>query len=293
MLINTNRLVADPDQPRQYFNPQDMDILIRSIKEDGVRNDLHVEKQGDKFLVIDGERRFRAAHTLKLKELPCKVYEPMSDLERNILRFRLQETVASWSTMDRARAVALVWEQLKSQDEVKSGNELARILGMNASTVNAFLNLLNLNPKLQNKVENKEITVDWATKIAACTKNFTNRTLAHQVQARLFEMVEKKDIANRRELQNFSRAIRSENPECIKKLLSGKPYSDKQALADAGIDEAVEERELRSWARMLQTTIGRFRKAGLAKSLSRDTIDRLTETTKDIRQLIDNSGHTG
>ena len=63
----------NPCQPRKYFNPDTMDALIRSVERYGVLNPISVRQCGDnEYELISGERRFRAAYSAGLKDIPCR-----------------------------------------------------------------------------------------------------------------------------------------------------------------------------------------------------------------------------
>jgi ParB family chromosome partitioning protein len=72
-LISTDRIVADPNQPRRIFDEQQLAELADSIRERGIKQPLTVrwDDVQQKYLVIDGGRRFQAAAQLGVAELPC------------------------------------------------------------------------------------------------------------------------------------------------------------------------------------------------------------------------------
>src|SRR5262245_47038592 len=83
--IEIDRIVADPDQPRQDFEPEALERMAVSLKHSGqlvpvrVRRD---EGQGG-YVLIAGERRWRAARMAGLKTLSCVVHDgPLSDADR-------------------------------------------------------------------------------------------------------------------------------------------------------------------------------------------------------------------
>src|SRR3990167_2828370 len=95
----------DPKQPRQEFDPEDLRILQKSIASHGILQPLVVEKNGKGYLIVDGERRYRAAKLNALKTLPVEIVPQMSVLTRFIKRFHLQEQHKNWSWFDKARAI--------------------------------------------------------------------------------------------------------------------------------------------------------------------------------------------
>src|SRR3990167_864609 len=96
MELLVSQLIPDTKQPRQDFEPRTLALLRDSIEKRGVLVPLAVEKHNGKYLIIDGERRYRCAVALKIRKLPVTVYEPMDDLDRMLLRFNIQEQTVGW-----------------------------------------------------------------------------------------------------------------------------------------------------------------------------------------------------
>ena len=71
--INLEQIRPSPLQPRVDFDEQSMEELTQSIKEKGVIQPVLVRRSGDYYELIAGERRFRAANMLHLKEIPAIV----------------------------------------------------------------------------------------------------------------------------------------------------------------------------------------------------------------------------
>ena len=79
--VPVDEIVAGPMQPRQYFPRESLDELRDSIAENGVLQPLTVRMKGDRFELIAGERRLRAARLAGLAEVPCIVVDV--DLEKS------------------------------------------------------------------------------------------------------------------------------------------------------------------------------------------------------------------
>jgi ParB family chromosome partitioning protein len=76
--IPIKRIVLPDSQPRKYFAPEKMQQLVESIKTEGILQPLLVRPVGNRFELVAGERRYRAAQVVGLKEVPAVVRE-MSD----------------------------------------------------------------------------------------------------------------------------------------------------------------------------------------------------------------------
>lgn len=73
--IKTEEIIPNTYQPRKYFNEETLLELSQSIKEHGIIQPLTVRKIGEVYELVAGERRWRAARILELKEVPCNVIE--------------------------------------------------------------------------------------------------------------------------------------------------------------------------------------------------------------------------
>jgi ParB family transcriptional regulator, chromosome partitioning protein len=79
--IAIDQVVPDPDQPRRFFDENALNELTESVREHGVVQPIVVTPKGDKYLIVAGERRWRAANRANLTEVPC-IVRSMSDQNR-------------------------------------------------------------------------------------------------------------------------------------------------------------------------------------------------------------------
>lgn len=76
--IPIDRIVVNPEQPRQLFEPTELEELAGSIREHGVIQPIAVEECGNDYILHDGERRLRAARMAGLKTIPAVVSPPLN-----------------------------------------------------------------------------------------------------------------------------------------------------------------------------------------------------------------------
>ena len=72
-MIPVTLIDNNPGQPRKHFNEEKLNELADSIREHGIVQPLIVKKNGERYTIIAGERRFRAAMIAELKEVPALV----------------------------------------------------------------------------------------------------------------------------------------------------------------------------------------------------------------------------
>ena len=78
--VALQRIEPNPDQPRRNFDPEELDALAESIRQNGILQPLAVRPLGDgRYQIIAGERRWRAARIAGLTELPVHILEPEQD----------------------------------------------------------------------------------------------------------------------------------------------------------------------------------------------------------------------
>lgn len=75
VLISPDQISPNPDQPRQYFDPQGLTELADSIRTHGILQPLTVRKRGNRYELVAGERRLRASRLCGLHEVPCLVLD--------------------------------------------------------------------------------------------------------------------------------------------------------------------------------------------------------------------------
>ncbi len=151
-----NLIHPNPHQPRKKFNEEALRELADSIKEQGIIQPIIVEKDGDRFNIIAGERRFRAARITGLFEIPAIIrkYTEAEKLEAALIENIQREDL---NAVEEAKAYAQLMTTLNLNQE-----EVARKVGKKRSTVANSLRLLKLPDDMQTAVINNEITAGHA-----------------------------------------------------------------------------------------------------------------------------------
>ncbi|MBR0135560.1 MAG: ParB/RepB/Spo0J family partition protein, partial [Clostridia bacterium] len=117
-MISVNLIDNNPDQPRKAFNEERLNELAESISQHGIVQPLIVRKNGDRFGIIAGERRFRAARIAGLTEVPAIV----RDMDgREVMEVALIENIQreNLTPIEEAAAIRfLMKEHDLTQEEV-------------------------------------------------------------------------------------------------------------------------------------------------------------------------------
>lgn len=138
--VPISKVVRDEHQPRQYFDPFKLGRLSDSIKKLGIKEPLTVEALPDgTYKIIDGERRFRSATAIGLKEVPVLIEAPLTPSDRLIEQFHLQEMREGWQADEKAIAINSLAQTL----DIKFA-EAARLVGMTQKSAQSYQALMSL-----------------------------------------------------------------------------------------------------------------------------------------------------
>ena len=139
-------------QPRTYFDETALNELAQSIKNLGVIQPITLRKDGDKFEIISGERRYRASKIAGLTSIPAYI-RLVNDQE--LLEMALVENIQR-EDLD-AIEVALTYQRLLDEIGLTQEN-LSNRVGKERSTITNSIRLLRLSPEIQNAIRSGEIS---------------------------------------------------------------------------------------------------------------------------------------
>jgi ParB family chromosome partitioning protein len=156
-MVPLESLVSNPRQPRKYFAPDALEELAVSIRSQGIVQPLLVRPtDNERYEIVAGERRWRAAKLAGLTEIPVFVRR-VSDME--VMAAALIENLQreDLNPLEEARALATLRMQFGlSQDD------LANTLGKSRPAIANALRLLNLNADAQDALEKGHISAGHA-----------------------------------------------------------------------------------------------------------------------------------
>lgn len=143
-------------QPRTEFDKEALDALVASIKEKGVLQPLLVRRQGNKYELIAGERRWRASKIAGLKEVPVIVKE-LNDKE--VLEVALVENLLreNLSAIEEAEGFQRLIDEFSHTQEA-----LSQIVGKSRSHIANMLRLLSLPDEVKHLVKEGKISAGHA-----------------------------------------------------------------------------------------------------------------------------------
>jgi ParB family chromosome partitioning protein len=161
LTLPINSIEPNPFQPRRIFQSEKLAELAQSIQANGIIQPLVVRKLGDRYELVAGERRWRAAKIAGLDSVPV-VVRPITD--DRLLEVSLVENIQreDLNPMETARA----FEQLGREFNL-SAEDIGRRTGKDRTTILNFLRLLNLAPEVQQLVEDRRLSAGHARCVLA------------------------------------------------------------------------------------------------------------------------------
>ncbi len=179
------------NQPRKYFNEEGLEELAASIKQHGVIEPLVVTKRENYYLLVSGERRWRASMKAGLKEVPVviKDYTDQEVLEIGLIENIQRENL---NPIEEAKA----YKQLIRDFGLKQ-DEVAKRVSKNRSTITNIMRLLNLSEPVQTMVIEEKLSNGHARALLAIEdeelqEEAANKIINEQLSVRETEKLVKK-----------------------------------------------------------------------------------------------------
>ncbi|WP_462318371.1 ParB/RepB/Spo0J family partition protein [Marinilabilia sp.] len=154
--IPVDKIEGNPWQPRSRFDEEKLNELAASIREIGIIQPLTLRKAADKFQLIAGERRFRAAKIAGLDTVPAYVRMAEDD---TMLEMALVENIQR-EDLDPIE-VAISYQRLMDECSLTQESMSERV-GKKRSTISNYLRLLKLPAEIQLGLREKQITMGHA-----------------------------------------------------------------------------------------------------------------------------------
>ncbi|MDF2801632.1 MAG: spo0J [Anaerocolumna sp.] len=217
-LININDIEPNKNQPRKYFDDDAIHELADSIKQHGIIQPLIVQKKENYFVIIAGERRWRAAKVAGLKDIPViiKDYSP-----QEIVEIALIENIQREDLNPIEEAIA--YQNLIKEFNLKQ-DEVADKVSKSRAAVTNSMRLLKLDQKVQLMLIDGMISSGHARALLA----IEDSELQHQAALKVFD--EKLSVR--------------ETEKLVKKLLTAKEVKDEIAVSheDSYVYKDLEEK---------------------------------------------------
>ena len=158
--ILISKIKPNPNQPRKSFEDKSLKQLARSIEEKGLITPITVKQDDNKYVIVAGERRYRAHKLLKKKRILAYVIDAESN--KDIMYMALIENIQreDLNPIEEAKGYRYLQDNLKS-----SITEIAKTVGKSRPAVSNTLRLLKLPSQIQDSILKGEINAGQARAI--------------------------------------------------------------------------------------------------------------------------------
>lgn len=154
------KIYANPDQPRHTFDEEALNELAQSIKEHGVISPITLRKDSDnRYMIIAGERRFRAAKLAGLDAIPAYI---RTAKDEQVMEWALIENIQR-EDLD-AIEIALAYQRLMDDYQLTQ-EQMSDRVGKKRATIANYVRLLKLPAEIQLGIKEKKIDMGHARAI--------------------------------------------------------------------------------------------------------------------------------
>ena len=201
-MLDTSLIIPNKYQPRKVFDENALNTLADSIKEYGIINPILVRKKDDKYEIIAGERRFRAAQKIGLNEIPV------------IIKTADEQQMAELALIENLERQGLSpIEEAKSYEEImRIGNQtqesLAKKIGKSQAAIANKIRLLSLPEEIQDALAHKKISERHARSLLTIHDkekqiSVLNKIMNEKLTVKETDEIIKKQDINEQDIKEF------------------------------------------------------------------------------------------
>ncbi|MCX5825110.1 MAG: ParB/RepB/Spo0J family partition protein [Deltaproteobacteria bacterium] len=304
--INVDAIDRNPENPRILFRPNEMSQLMESIRRHGVQVPISVFREGKRFVLIDGERRWRCSIKLNRKTIPALIQDKPDQLTNLLLMFNIHALREQWDLLTIAvklpRVIELLENNLGRQPTEKEiSAETGLILGLLRRCKllmalpdkykRVILNELQ-KPKPQQKLtEDFFIEMERALKtVERSMPNLVKKLGKESMREILISKYKNGTISNRVDFRQVAKIARAERvgvdrhvaEQSLDHLFNHEHYTIERAFQES-VGFAYDERDLLTRVCGLTSYIQHFEQSEIDKEIRkaleelRNEIDKLLE----------------
>ena len=295
--LNPERIERNPENPRLIFDEKLMQELTDSINEIGILVPLIVfyDEEKKKFVLLDGERRWKCSLKLRLEEVPVNIIAKPTRLQNILEMFNIHNVRMEWGPMEVAWKLEVIIKDFGYSRE----SELARLTSLNQSEIRKSKILLSYDKKYQDMVHDgprrggikEDFLIELTPSLNWLEKNFK---LSKQQKNSLIDSLIKKH--KRRIIDNYvkgfrnlSKIVKSELPkEKLKSIIKNLSMNPDYTIDDAyevSIKNVVSINDLERKVRRLIEQLSEFQIIWELKE-SKKLLSALNDLKDTINKII-------
>lgn len=236
--LELDKIKPNPYQPRDFFDASKIDELALSIKEHGVIQPIIVKPVGNHYLIIAGERRYRASLKLGLKTIPAivRTYEKTKMIELALIENLQRENL---SPIEEATAYVSMMKELGYNQ-----TEVAMKVGKSRSYVTNMIGILNLPQEVLGLLKVGKLSFGHARVLSKLKDDSKICDLAYKVVTEQLSVREIEVLAKKYEKKNEVRNKRDSERVIYNKILNNrkiKIVGDKNKITIKVSDGSIED----------------------------------------------------
>jgi len=201
--VKINDVEPNADQPRKVFDQERLQALAESIKEHGVVQPIIVRQDGSRYVIVAGERRWRAAKLAGLKTIPVVVKELSS---RQVMEIALIENLQreDLNPIEEAEAYQKLMDEYSMTQE-----EVAKLVGKSRAAIANSVRLLTLAKEIREMLVDGRLTSGHARTLVAIEDENRQKELADLFVKKGLNVREAEKLA----AQEAKRAAKKDRPK--------------------------------------------------------------------------------
>jgi len=207
--IDIDLLAPSEKQPRVQMDDAKLEELAQSIRENGIIQPILVQKIGDLYRIIAGERRWRAAQRAGLLKVPVVVRDVPLDDERQLLQLALIENIQreNLNAIDEAAA----YQRLADEFGL-THDQIAAAVGKDRSSVANYVRLLKLADEVRAELVAGRLSMGHARALLALSDPAKQREASREVISRGLSVRETEVLARRLASPSPARSVKTVAP---------------------------------------------------------------------------------
>ena len=172
--VPLKKVVRNERNPRQQasFAPESLAALKASVEEHGIIEPLIVQDyDDDMFMLIEGERRYRVAESLEMKDIPVMVVNRQDEQDQVILMFNIHHQRKGWEMAEELTAI----KELVERNGHVGEDEIAKRLGISTATLRDRLQVLAMGDKVVQDIARDKLDYSSALRSDQLAKSIAKK----------------------------------------------------------------------------------------------------------------------
>jgi ParB family chromosome partitioning protein len=206
MRLKTNSILENQFQPRKHYDESTLEELKASIKESGILQPLLVRKHGEKYEIVAGERRLKAAKAIGLEEVPV-IIKNVTDKEAFVLALVENIQREELNAIEEALGFKRLVDEFQFTQE-----DVAKAVGKDRSTVTNLLRLLRLPEEIQKQVAQAQLSMGHARALLSLEGAALQKKMAQVVIEKGLSVRQVEELVNKvHHGQNITQAAKAKS----------------------------------------------------------------------------------